>query len=62
VLHWAAGLAVRAPRRVLGLAFILTLALTIFGIPVADSPSSSGFQDPESESTSATKLLTTKFG
>ena len=37
------------------------LAAGIFGIPVAKSLSSSGFQDPTSESATATQLLTDKF-
>ena len=34
----------------------------IFGIPVSESLSSGGFQDPTSESAKATQLLTEKFG
>ena len=41
---------------------LLTLALGIFGVPVAKSLSASGFQDPTSESARATQLLTDKFG
>src|SRR4051812_25428896 len=37
------------------------LAAGIFGVPVAKSLSSSGFQDPTSESARATQLLTDKF-
>jgi putative drug exporter of the RND superfamily len=40
---------------------LLTVALGIFGIPVAKSLSASGFQDPTSESARATQLLTDKF-
>jgi RND superfamily putative drug exporter len=41
---------------------LLTLALAIFGVPVAKSLSASGFQDPTSESAKAAQLLTDKFG
>jgi RND superfamily putative drug exporter len=37
------------------------LALAIFGVPVANSLSASGFQDPTSESARASQLLTNKF-
>ena len=40
---------------------LLTVALGIFGVPVAKSLSASGFQDPTSESARATQLLTDKF-
>ena len=40
---------------------LLTVALGIFGIPVAKSLSASGFQDPTSESARATEILTDKF-
>src|SRR3954471_2445211 len=61
LLHRIASLAIAAPRRVLGFAVLLTVALGIFGVPVAKSLSSSGFQDPTSESARATQLLTDKF-
>jgi putative drug exporter of the RND superfamily len=41
---------------------LLTLALGVFGVPVAKSLSASGFQDPTSESAQATQMLTDKFG
>jgi len=41
---------------------LLTVALAIFGVPVAKSLSASGFQDPTSESAKAAQLLTDKFG
>jgi putative drug exporter of the RND superfamily len=41
---------------------LLTVALGVFGVPVAKSLSASGFQDPASESTRATNVLTDKFG
>ena len=40
---------------------MLTVALGIFGVPVAKSLSPSGFQDPTSESARATQILTDKF-
>jgi len=39
----------------------MTVALGIFGIPVAKSLSASGFQDPSSESAGATQVLTDRF-
>ena len=43
------------------MAALLTLALAIFGVPVANSLSASGFQDPTSQSARASQLLTDKF-
>ena len=43
------------------MAGLLTLALAIFGVPVANSLSASGFQDPTSQSARASQLLTDKF-
>ena len=40
---------------------LLTVALGIFGVPVAKSLSASGFQDPSSESARATQFLTDNF-
>jgi RND superfamily putative drug exporter len=54
-------LAIAAPRRVIASAVLLTVALGIFGVPVAKSLSASGFQDPTSESAKATQILTDKF-
>ncbi|WP_041311254.1 MMPL family transporter [Mycobacterium sp. JS623] len=61
MLRRMAELAITAPRRVIAFAVLLTVALGIFGVPVAKSLSASGFQDPTSESTTATKILTDKF-
>jgi putative drug exporter of the RND superfamily len=61
LLQRLARLAIAAPRRILAVAAILTLAMGIFGIPVAKSLSPSGFQDPASESATAATLLTDKF-
>jgi putative drug exporter of the RND superfamily len=54
--------ATTSPRRVIVVAALLTLALAIFGVPVANSLSASGFQDPTSQSARASQLLTDKFG
>ena len=62
MLQAIARLAIAAPRRVVGVAALLTLALAIFGVPVASSLSASGFQDPTSESSRASEFLTEKFG
>ena len=61
MLQRIALLAIAAPRRVIAVAVLVMLAAGIFGIPVAKSLSSSGFQDPTSESARATQLLTDKF-
>ena len=61
LLHRIAQLAIAAPRRVIAFAVLLTVALGIFGVPVAKSLSASGFQDPTSESARATQFLTDKF-
>ena len=61
MLQRIALLAIAAPRRVIAVTLLVMLAAGIFGIPVAKSLSSSGFQDPTSESARATQLLTDKF-
>ena len=61
LLNQIARMAITSPRRVIVVAALLTLALAIFGVPVADSLSASGFQDPTSESARAGQLLTDKF-
>src|ERR1700712_5839292 len=53
--------AIAAPRRILAVAALVMVAAAIFGIPVAKSLSAGGFQDPNSESSQATRLLTDKF-
>ncbi|MGH3640788.1 MAG: MMPL family transporter, partial [Mycobacterium sp.] len=62
MLHRIALLAIAAPRRILVIAALLMVAAAVFGIPVAKSLSAGGFQDPDSESSKATSLLTEKFG
>ena len=54
-------MAITSPRRVIVVAALLALALAIFGVPVANTLSASGFQDPTSESARASRLLTDKF-
>jgi RND superfamily putative drug exporter len=61
LLHRTARLAIAAPRAVIALAALLTVALGVFGLPVANKLSASGFQDPTSESSRAADLLTGKF-
>ncbi|MDT5056621.1 MAG: putative drug exporter of the superfamily [Mycobacterium sp.] len=61
VLQRIALLAIAAPRWVIAVGVLVMLAAGIFGVPVAKSLSSSGFQDPTSESARATQLLTDKF-
>jgi putative drug exporter of the RND superfamily len=62
VLHRIARLAIAAPRRVIAVAALATLAAGVFGIPVAKSLCACGFQDPTSESANASQLLSEKFG
>ena len=61
LLHRIALSALAAPRRILVAAALLTVALGVFGVPVAKSLSPSGFSDPGSESAHAAALLTEKF-
>ncbi|WP_353361064.1 MMPL family transporter, partial [Mycobacterium sp.] len=61
MLQRIALLAIAAPRWVIAVGVLVMLAAGIFGVPVAKSLSSSGFQDPTSESARATQLLTDKF-
>jgi putative drug exporter of the RND superfamily len=53
MLQGIARLAIAAPKRIIGIAVLVFLAAAIFGIPVAESLSPGGFQDPESESAHA---------
>jgi uncharacterized membrane protein YdfJ with MMPL/SSD domain len=62
LLQRIAHLAISAPRRIIAAAVLVAVAAAIFGIPVAKSLSASGFQDPTSESSRASQLLTDKFG
>jgi len=62
MLQRIARLAIAAPRRIVGVAVLVFIAAAVFGIPVADSLSPGGFQDPNSESARAIQVLTDKFG
>jgi RND superfamily putative drug exporter len=62
MLQWIARLAIAAPRRIIAVAVLVFIAAAVFGIPVANSLSPGGFQDPDSESARAIKVLTDKFG
>ena len=61
MLHRIARLAVESPRRVVVVAALLAILIGVFGVPVADKLSPSGFQDPTAESSRAAKILTEKF-
>lgn len=54
-------LAIAAPRRIIGAAVLLLLVAGVFGLPVVNSLSGGGFQDPTSESARATEVLRDKF-
>jgi putative drug exporter of the RND superfamily len=60
-LERLARLGIRAPRRIIALALFVMLATAVFGIPITNSLSPGGFQDPTAESTRAKNLLATKF-
>jgi putative drug exporter of the RND superfamily len=62
MLQGIARLAIAAPRRIIALGVLVFIAAAVFGIPVADSLSPGGFQDPNSESARAISVLTDKFG
>jgi RND superfamily putative drug exporter len=55
-------MAIAAPRRIIAAAVLVMVAAAIFGVPVANSLSAGGFQDPTSESAHANQLLSEKFG
>jgi RND superfamily putative drug exporter len=61
MLHRIALLALAAPRRVLLAAAVVMVAAGVFGIPVTQSLSAGGFQDPGSESAQAARVLADKF-
>jgi putative drug exporter of the RND superfamily len=62
MLQAIARLAIAAPRRIIAVGVLVFIAAAVFGIPVADSLSPGGFQDPNSESARAISVLTDKFG
>ena len=61
MLNRIARLAVTSPRRVVVVAALLAILIGVFGIPVADKLSPSGFQDPTAESSRTARILTEKF-
>ncbi len=62
MLQGIARLAIAAPRRIIAIGVLIFIAAAVFGIPVADSLSPGGFQDPNSESARAISVLSDKFG
>ena len=62
MLHRIALLGIAAPRRVLLVAALLMAGAAVFAAPATNSLSAGGFQDPSTESSRATQLLTEKFG
>ncbi|MBV9351043.1 MAG: MMPL family transporter [Mycobacterium sp.] len=62
MLHGITRLAIAAPRSVIAVATLVLLGAAAFGIPVVNSLSAGGFQDPTSESARTTDLLRDKFG
>ncbi|MGY4711176.1 MMPL family transporter [Mycolicibacterium sp. CBM1] len=62
MLQTVAHLAIRAPKRIVGVAVLVMIAAGLFGIPVAGTLSAGGFVDPTSESSRASRLLDEKFG
>ena len=61
MLHRIALLAIAAPKRIIAVAILVLIGAAVFGVPVAKSLSSGGFQDPTSESARAAHLLADKF-
>ncbi|MGV1088166.1 MAG: MMPL family transporter [Mycobacterium sp.] len=61
MLHRIAQLALRSPRQILGIAALVMVATAIFGVGIASHLSAGGFQDPQSESARAARVLTEKF-
>jgi len=61
MLEAIARLAITRPRRILAAAVLFMIAAAVVGIPVSRSLSTGGFQDPTSESSSASQVLTDKF-
>ena len=62
VLQGIARLAIAAPRRIIAVALLVMVGAGVFGIPVTNSLSAGGLQDPTSESWQAARLLSEKFG
>jgi putative drug exporter of the RND superfamily len=61
VLQGIARLAIHAPRCIIAVALLVMVGVGVFGVPVANSLSAGGFQDPTSESWRAARLLSDKF-
>ena len=61
MLQGIAGLAIRAPRRIIAAALLIMVAAAIYGVPVTNSLSNGGFRDPTSQSWRASELLSDKF-
>lgn len=57
-----ADLAISMPKRILTAAALIMLGAAVFGVPVIQSLSAGGFQDPTSESAQATRVLVDRFG
>ena len=52
---------IAAPRRVLAATTLIVIAAAVFGIPVANSLSAGGFQEPSAESSKAAQILADTF-
>jgi len=61
VLQGIARLAIAAPRRIIAVALLVMVGTALFGIPVVESLSAGGMQDPGAESSRAAKVLSEKF-
>lgn len=62
MLRGMARAALSAPRRIVAVAGLLLIGSAVFGVPVAGKLSAGGFNDPDSESARATRILVDKFG
>ncbi|WP_420091246.1 MMPL family transporter [Mycolicibacterium duvalii] len=62
MLERATAWATAAPRRVVAIAVLVMIAAAIFGVPAAGSLSAAGFQDPNAESTLASRTLAEALG
>ena len=62
MLERLARLALRAPKQIIAAAALMLVAVAVFGLPVAKSLASGGFNYPGSESNRARGILLDKFG
>ena len=62
MLRRIALMAIAAPRTTVALGGLILVAAAIFGLPVAKSLSAGGFQDPNSESARASRVLAETYG